>query len=67
MKNDIEIKELLNKFEDVKIHSITEISETADEATIYNTQKIKEKFHDQKIRLRPINVFGFISSVCPGI
>ena len=43
MKNDIEIKELLNKFEDVKIHSITEISETADEITIDNAKKIKEK------------------------
>ncbi len=43
MKNDKEIKELLNKFDDVKIHSITEISETADEANINDIQKIKEK------------------------
>jgi len=44
MKNDLEIKEILNKYPGVKIHSINNISETSDE--IINNDKIlksKEK------------------------
>ena len=44
MKNDLEIKQILNKYPGVKIHSINNISETSDE--IINNDKIlksKEK------------------------
>lgn len=45
MKNDPQIKQILNKYPGVKIHSITDIRETLDE-TIANKdiqQSIKEK------------------------
>ena len=45
MKNDPEIKKILNKYTGVKIHSITDIRETLDEnITSKDIQKlIKEK------------------------
>ena len=44
MKNDSEIKQILKKYSDVKIHSITNIEETLDETiTSDDIHKIKEK------------------------
>ena len=44
MKNDSEIKQILKKYSDVKIHSITNIEETLDETiTSDDIQQIKEK------------------------
>ena len=44
MKNDFEISKILEKYTDVKIHSITDISETSDEKKTYIiNKKIKEK------------------------
>ena len=44
MKNDNEIKEILNKYSDAKIHSITNINETSDEKTANEkNKKYKEK------------------------
>ena len=44
MQNDNEIKEILNKYSDAKIHSITNINETSDEKTVNEkNKKYKEK------------------------
>ena len=44
MKNDLEIKQILKKYSDVKIHSITNIGEILDESFISNDiQQAKEK------------------------
>ena len=44
MKNDLEIKQILSKYSDVKIHSITNIGETLDEIVTKNDIKqVKEK------------------------
>ena len=43
MKNDSEIKQILKKYSDVKIHSITNIGETLDETvTNDDIQQVKE-------------------------
>ena len=44
MKNDYEIKKILEKYSEVKIHSITDISETSDKDKIdIINKKIKEQ------------------------
>ena len=45
MKNDPQIKQILNKYPGVKIHSITDIHETLDETIASKDiqQSIKEK------------------------
>ena len=44
MKNDSEIKQILSKYSDVKIHSITNIVETLDEiVTKDDIKQVKEK------------------------